>query len=117
MPKRDFQKEMSKLMDQLKINFQRFSKDAGVIAKKGEKEIVRASKVGRVQLDMMGLNLQKEKLYYDIGKKVATLKNKEGKLDNLDIVDPYFQKLRKIEVDMRGKKKEIARVRRESKKK
>ena len=115
MPKKDYQKEMAKLMDQLKVNFQKFSKDAGVFAKKGEKKFVKASKIGRLQLDIMSLNIQREKLYYEIGKKIASLRTKKGNVDNVDnVVDSYLKKLRKIEADGRSKKREISRIKKEN---
>lgn len=108
MPKKDFQKEMSNLMNQLKSNLQRLGKDAGVVAKKGEKELVKASSIGRLQIDIMGLNLQKEKLYYDMGKKTASVRSSTQGSD--EVLKPYLQKLRKIEIDVRTKKREISRV-------
>jgi len=108
MSKSEFQNEMSKLMGQLKGNLQKLSKDAGVFAKKGEKELVRASKIGKIQLDIMGLNVQKEKIYYDMGKKIASIRGKNG--DANAILKSYSQKLRKIELEARNKKREIAAI-------
>ena len=47
------------------------------MAHRSEKEIVKASKTGRIQLDIVGLKMQMEKLYYDIGKKVVVLNQKK----------------------------------------
>ncbi|NQT21840.1 MAG: hypothetical protein HQ579_00195 [Candidatus Omnitrophica bacterium] len=108
MAKKDFHNEMNKVMKQLKANFKRFGKDASIFAKKGEKEIVKASKIGRVQLDIISLNIQKEKLYYEIGKKVAALRT--GGEKAAIAVKPYLQKLRKIETNIRSKKREISGI-------
>ena len=113
--KDDMQKEFSKMLDQAKEGLQKFGKEVSVLAKKSEKEIVKASKIGKIQVDMMGLGMQKEKLYYDIGKNIASLKNKKS----LDIpeLDSFWKKLRAIESDTRKKKRELSQVRKPKKKK
>ena len=96
MAKKDFQKEVGKLMDQMKVHFEKFSKDASVFAKKSEKEIVKASKIGRLQVDIVGMNMQKEKIYYELGKKIIAQRSKKGvEIDK--ICSPFFQKYRKLE--------------------
>jgi len=108
------QKDLSKLLDQAKVRFKNFGKELSILAKKCEKEIVKASKKGKIQLDIVGLNMQKEKLYYDIGKKVVSL-NARKKLEILEL-DPYLKKVRKIESDARGRKKDLSSVRKEKNK-
>ena len=105
------QKDLSKLLDQAKVRFRSFGKELSILAKKSEKEIVKASKTGKIQLDIVGLNMQKEKLYYDIGKKVVSL-NARKKLE-ISELEPYWRKLRKIESDARGRKKDLSSVRKE----
>ena len=104
-------KDLSKFLDQAKVRFQDFGKELSVLAKKSEKEIVKASKTGKIQLDIVGLNVQKEKLYYDIGKKVVSL-NAKNKLE-ISELEPYWKKLSKIESDARGRKKDLSSVRKD----
>jgi len=104
--KKDIQKDFVKFLDQTKDGFRRFGKDLSILAKKSEEEIVKVSKAGKIQFDIMNLAMQKEKLYYDIGKKVALLKAKK-KLD-IPGMDPYWSKLRKIELGTRTKKKQLS---------
>ncbi|MFC1576701.1 hypothetical protein ACFL3J_03410 [Candidatus Omnitrophota bacterium] len=106
--KKDMQEEFNKFLDQAKVKFHKFGEEMGVLAKKGEKEIVKASKAGKIQLDIMGLSMQKEKLYYDIGKKAAELKAK-GKLDVPEL-ESYLKKLHKLESGTQRKKKELSKV-------
>ena len=54
----------------------------------------------------MGLVVQKEKLYYDIGKKTASLKARK-KIRIRDL-EPYWEKMRKLEGAVRKKKKELS---------
>jgi hypothetical protein len=104
--KKDFHEEMGKLVEQVKKNFHKLSKDAGQIAKKGETEIVKASSIGKMQLDIMGVNMQKEKLYYEIGKAIATSRS-----TNVEkVLEPYMKTLRKLETEVRKKKQEISNV-------
>ncbi len=60
----DFLKEWPAIKKQLVT----FSQEAGSLVKKGEKEIVRLSKKGKLHLDSTTLAMQKEKLFYQIGK-------------------------------------------------
>ena len=111
--KADLQKDFTKLLNQTKERVKEFGKEVGVLAKKSEKEIIKASKVGKTQLDIIGLNMQKEKLYYDIGKKVASL-NAKKKLD-IEALEPYWKKLHKLAKDARSKKRELSFARKTKK--
>ena len=111
--KKDFQKDMNKFFDQAKDRFRQFSKDFNVLAKKSEKGLIKASRAGKVQLDIVGLGMQKEKLFYDIGKKVASLRSKKSLA--LADLEPYWKQLGKIESDTRKKKRELSFVRKEDK--
>ena len=113
MVKKNFHKEMSSLIGQIKVNLKKISKDAGIFAKKGEKELVKASKIGKFQLEIVNLNLQKEKIYYDIGKKIASLRS--SKKLSRDSIKSYLDRLRKIETEVRGKKREMSEVKKNAK--
>ncbi len=103
--KRDIQKDFAKLLEQAKERFKEIGKEVSVLAKKSEKEIAKASRVGKIRLDIVGLNMQKEKLYYDIGKKVVSL-NAKKKL-GISELEPLFKKMSKIESTARKKKREL----------
>ena len=107
--KANLQKDFTKFMDYAKDKFKIFGEELSVLAKKSEKEIIRASKRGKIQVDIMRLNMQKEKLYYDVGKKTSSL-NAKNKL-NISELEPYWNKIRRIEVKARKKKMELSAVR------
>ena len=111
--KRDLQKDLAKMLGQAKVKFKKLGKELNVLAKKSEKEIVKASKSGKLQLDIMGLVVQKEKLYYDIGKKTASLKAKK-KIEIRDL-EPYWKKMRNLEGSARKKKRELSAFRKAKK--
>jgi hypothetical protein len=68
--KDDFQKEWPKIRKQL----QDIGREAAKLAHKGEEELVKISKKGKMRLDATSINLKREKLYYELGKTYA----KEG---------------------------------------
>jgi len=111
--KGDFQKDFGKFMEQAKEKFREIGKEVNVLAKKSEKEIVKASKTGKIHIDIMGLGVQKEKVYYDIGKKIVSL-NVRKKL-GISEIESHLKKLRKLESDTRKKKRELSGVRKEKK--
>ena len=104
--KAGMQKDFTKFLNQTKDGFRNFGKELGVLAKRSEKEIVKVSRAGKIQFDIMNLAMQKEKLYYDIGKKVASMKAKK-KL-NIPELASYWSKLRKIESGTRNKKRKLS---------
>ena len=106
--KKDVHVDMSKILEQVKVNFHKLSKDAGKMAKQGEKELVKASSIGKVQLEIMSLNMKKEKLYYEIGKAIATTRS--ASKDLAKVLTPFMKKLRVIETDVRKLKQEISDI-------
>ena len=107
--KAELQKDLTRLLGQARVGIKKFGKELNIFAKKSEKEIVKASRSGKIQLDIMGLAMQKEKLYYDIGKKTASLNSKK-KL-GIAALDSYWKRLRKLEGDTRKKKRELSAFR------
>lgn len=106
--KRDFHKEFNNFLEQAKEGFKKLGKEVSVIAKKSEQEITKASKKGKIQLDIVGINMQKEKLYYDIGKKAVSLNSKKSL--GIPALDSYFNKIRSLESGARKKKREFSMV-------
>ena len=60
----DFKKDWEKARKQLNL----FSKEAMVLAKKGEQEFIKFSHRGKLHLDSTAIDLKREQLYYLIGK-------------------------------------------------
>jgi hypothetical protein len=106
--KEERKEDFNRMLAQAKDRFRKFGEELSVLARKSEKGILKASKAGRVQLDIMSLNVQKEKLYYDIGKKVANLNAKK----NLGIpeLEPHWKRMERLEGDAQKKRELLARV-------
>lgn len=66
----DLQKEWVKAKD----NLNKFSKDLSVLARNGEREIVRLSKLGKLQVDSTAMILKKEHILHLIGKEYLRMK-------------------------------------------
>ncbi len=58
---------------EIKKKFSKFSKEAVVLAKKGEKEFVRLSKEGKLHVDSATVGIKKEHLLYLVGKEYVRL--------------------------------------------
>lgn len=69
--KKDMQQDLRELFDKSKKRLQILAKDAQVWMKKGEVEIGRLSKMGRIEIDIVNLNVKKEQLFRNIGKKIV----------------------------------------------
>lgn len=104
--KQNFQKELAKFVEQAKGGFKKFGKELSILAKRSEKKMLKVSRAGKIQMDIVGLGMQKEKLYYDIGKRSASLRTKKEL--NMPELEPYWKKLRKLETETREKKRELS---------
>ena len=62
------EQDLKKNWPKAKKQFEKFSKEALIVAEKGKKELVRFSKESKLRFDMTSLELKKEHLYYLIGK-------------------------------------------------
>jgi hypothetical protein len=101
--------DMDKLKEKYGPTLKKFSGDMGVMAKKGEENFVKMSKILKIQLDIIGGTLQREKLFYDIGKNVAAGILK-GKIDVSDLEKKYKKRLEKLQSEDTKKKEAIKRV-------
>lgn len=66
--------DLHKNWEQIRKQLMHFSEEAMDLAKRGEKEIVRLSKEGRLRFDATTLNMKKEQLCYLIGKEYVKAK-------------------------------------------
>ena len=65
------QEDLKKFFEKMKKNLHQLGKETGVWMKKGERELSRLSKIGKLELEVVNLNMKKEKLLKDIGKRVV----------------------------------------------
>jgi hypothetical protein len=76
--------------------------------KAAEKDIARMYRVAETHVEIQMKNLQKEKLYYDIGKEVSC-KIMKGGISEADI-EKFKKKINKIDAEAAKKKKQLSKV-------
>ncbi len=111
----EVQKEIKKIWDRTKKNLLKLGQETVKLAKKGEKEIVRASKIGRLQLDILGIKRKREILCRQIGAKVVVL-DAEGKID-VGGLKALCNQVRGLDSQIKKKEKEVTGAKKGKKKK
>lgn len=79
MEKKELKNKINKLWKQSKKELDKILKDTQRLAKKGEVRLIEASQKAENNLEAMVLSLQKEKLYYELGKSLAKISKKNWK--------------------------------------
>ena len=104
----DFKQEWPKIKKELK----RVSEEALKIAKRGEEEIVKFSKVGKVHIDSAALKLKQEHLFHLLGKEYAKTKFPGTHSPKMKKLIAEYHKLEKdlgqMKQDLKVKKKKTA---------
>ncbi len=93
----DFKQEWPKIKKELK----RVSQEALKIAKRGEAEIVKFSKVGKVHVDSAALRLKQEHLFHLLGKEYA----------KANFPGPHSPKMKKLVVEYHKLEKDLGQLR------
>ena len=104
----DNRKEINKIVEKYRPVLKKFGDEVSQVAKKGEESVVAMSKMLKIQLDMLGLSLQKEKLYHEMGKEVA-MKLMSDSFDAADL-EKYKRELTRIHAASEKKKKAMSKV-------
>ena len=98
----DFKKEWEKT----KVQLHKFSKEAARMAKKGEDELVKFSKKGKLHIDSTAVSLKKEHLYYLIGKEYSKIKDPGEQSPSMK---KLIGELHKVEKEQRSVQSSIKR--------
>lgn len=88
--KQDMQKDLKEIFEKSKARLQLLAKDAKVWMKKGEVEISRLSEMGKLEFDIVNLNIKKEQLFRNIGRKIVE-DGLEGQIDDASVKDMCSQ--------------------------
>ena len=105
----DVQKEVAKIWQQAKKNLKELGQKTMKLAQKGEEEVVRASKIGKLQLDIVGINLKKENIFRQAGKKVYEAHFKKGEIKPAKLTS-LFNQTDKLSQQIKAKKAKISRL-------
>ena len=105
----DVAKEVAEIWEQAKEKLRELGQKTVKLAQKGEVEVVRASKVGKLQLDIVSINLKKENVFRQIGKKSYEMYSKNKQIE-LAKLTSLFSQVNKLEHQIRAKKAKIAKL-------
>ncbi|TRZ48970.1 MAG: hypothetical protein D4S01_09440 [Dehalococcoidia bacterium] len=108
----DIQKEVAKIWQEAKYNLKELGQKTMLLAQRGEKEVVRASKTGKLQLDIVSLNLKKENIFRQAGKKVYEMHSKKGEIASAKL-SSLFNQADKLNQEIKAKKAKIAKLRKQ----
>jgi len=100
--------EVNKLLKKYKPVMQKTGKQMSKIAKSAEEDISKVYKIAHTYVEMQMKNIQKEKLYHEIGKFVAG-KLLSGKLD-IPELEKYKRRLTAINLQGSKMKKKLSRI-------
>ncbi|HPB68131.1 MAG TPA: hypothetical protein PLT76_06320 [Candidatus Omnitrophota bacterium] len=92
----DFKKEWPKIKKELK----RVSEEALKIAKRGEEEVVKFSRVGKIHIDSAALKLKQEHLFHLLGKEYMKAK----------FPGPHSPKMKKLIVEYHKLEKDLGQL-------
>lgn len=102
MESNDVKKAMDQLWKKVKDDFDGLLKDSSVLIKKGEGFLKDVSQKGQTELEIVSLSLQREKLYYELGKiegsipkKRNAAKKKAAALAKIKKIDERIRKLKR----------------------
>lgn len=105
----DVPKEVSRIWQEAKENLKVLGQRTMKLAQKGEKEVVRASRIGKLQLDIVGLNLKKENVFRQAGKKVCEMHSKKSGIESAKLL-PLFKQIDKLSHQINSKKAKINKL-------
>ena len=102
MAKKDMKQKMDIIWKKTRRDIDKLMKEADVMMKKGEKHLKDISGKGKNNLDVLNLTLQREKLYYELGKVVAQIsqskdvdvKKEHSLLNEIKTIDIQIEKLK-----------------------
>jgi len=100
--------KIEKLWKQAKQSLSRLSQESIKLAKRGEKEIVRATKIGKIHLEILNLKRKRDSLYQQIGEKVVVLQ-RENKIDAPGL-KTFCSKVDSLESQIKSKKATVSKI-------
>ncbi len=107
----DVQKEVAKIWQEAKKNLAALGQRTLKLAQKGEKEVVRASKIGKLQLDIVSTNLKKENVFRQTGKKAYEMHSRNQQIEAAKLT-ALFSQIDKLNQQIKAKKAQISKLQR-----
>jgi len=98
----ELRKKMDSLWKSVKKDLEKVLKDTTKLIKKGEDYIKDFSEKGKDKLEKLTLSLQREKLYYELGKSISNLPKKRWTENKR--IEEIVSKIRRINRQIKKKK-------------
>lgn len=111
--KLDIPQEVARIWQEAKDNLRILSEKTLSLAQKGEKELVKASKIGKLQLDIVSANLKKENTFRELGKKTYEMHVEKNQVEPAKLA-ALFTQIDKLTQQIKAKKAQIAKVKKEA---
>lgn len=108
----DIPVEVARIWQEAKERLKTLGQKTMKLARKGEKEVVRASKIGKLQLDIVSDNLKKENVFRQAGKRAYEMHAKKGNI-NPEKLMSLFNQIDKLNHQVRAKKAKIAKLKKD----
>ena len=109
MPKdHDTQKKVQEIWEKTKIALKKLGHETAEIAKKGEEQVIKATKAGKLQVDIIGQKTKKDKLFRQIGQKSFDLYRSGKSSEN--VLAPLCKEVEKIEGRISKMKENISTI-------
>lgn len=78
------QKKVIEIWEKTKVALKKLGHETVIIAKKGEKEVLKATRAGKLQVDILSKKNKKDNVFRQMGKKTYEL-SKAGKLEQASL--------------------------------
>ena len=108
MAKKKLETKHNDILNKYNPMLKKIGEEAAKLAKKSEEGVKSISQMAKIQMDILASQIQKEKIYYDIGKEVA--EKIMGKGLDVASLDKYKKRLSALEKQAEKKKKEIGKI-------
>ncbi|MFH1245902.1 MAG: hypothetical protein V1662_05380 [Candidatus Omnitrophota bacterium] len=109
----DIPKEVAKIWQEAKNNLRILSERTLSLAQKGEKELVRASRIGKLQLNIVSMNLKKENAFRELGKKTYAMHIENNQVETANLT-ALFSQINKLDQQIKAKKTQITKIKKEA---
>ena len=104
---KEIQKEMKGFLEKAKVGLKKVGTETSIFAKRSEKELAKLTRAGKAEIDILNLNIKKNRLYYELGKRVYQL-SARGKLSTRGL-KKSCENIAKIEKGLKGRKSAVSK--------
>jgi len=119
MPKqeREFQKEVKKIWGTTQARLKVLGREAALLARKGEQQMARAARIGRIQIDVLSIKRKRDIVHQEIGRLIVELsRQKKDEIDSLPGIRPRVARSAALARQLSTRRNAMAKVRASRKK-